>query len=106
MIGPGLYDAVIASCQQAGFSPKLSEVAPQIPSIVHLVGAGFGISVVPQSIAQIRAEGVVYLRVEGEAPCAPISLAYRRDNHSAVVRNFVALARRTARATPCKEGKS
>jgi DNA-binding transcriptional LysR family regulator len=92
-IGPGLYDSVIASCQLAGFSPILGQEAPQISSIVHLVAAGFGVSVVPQSIEQIRADDIVYGRISGEAPRAPISLAIRKDNRSATVRNFVALAR-------------
>ncbi len=92
-IGPGLYDSIIASCQRAGFSPMLGQEAPQISSIVHLVAAGFGISIVPQSLEQIHADGIVYARIEGEAPQAPISLAVHKDNRSATVRNFVALAR-------------
>lgn len=95
-IGPGLYDSIIAGCQRAGFSPLLGQEAPQIPSIVHLVAAGFGVSLVPQSIEQIHAEGVVYRPLAGEAPRAPISVAYRKDDHRATVRNFVALARRRA----------
>jgi len=95
-IGPGLYDSVIAGCQRAGFSPTLGQEAPQISSIVHLVAAGFGISVVPESIEQIRADGAVYIPIQGEAPVAQISLAVRKDNCSATVRNFVALARKQA----------
>jgi DNA-binding transcriptional LysR family regulator len=95
-IGPGLYDSIIASCQRAGFSPNLGQEAPQISSIVCLVGAGFGVSLVPQSIEQIHANGIVYVAIEGEAPMAPIGLAYRRDNRSATVRSFVALARQRA----------
>jgi DNA-binding transcriptional LysR family regulator len=97
-IGPGLHDSIIASCQRAGFSPILGQEAPQIAYIVYLVAAGFGISIVPQSIEQIRADGVVYVPIEGKAPRAPISLAVRKDNRSAVIRNFVALARPRARA--------
>ena len=92
-IGPGLYDIIISSCQQAGFSPVLGQEAPQIPSIVYLVAAGFGVSVIPQSIEQIRADGVAYLPIEGEVPIAPIGIAFRKDDRRAAVRNFVALAR-------------
>jgi DNA-binding transcriptional LysR family regulator len=95
-IGPGLHDSIIASCQRAGFSPALGQDAPQISSIVHLVAAGFGVSIVPQSIEQIHAEGVAYLRIDGDEPRAPIGLAYRKEEHSMAVRNFVALARRIA----------
>jgi DNA-binding transcriptional LysR family regulator len=95
--GPGLYDAIIASCQRSGFSPKLGQEAPQASLMVHMVAAGFGVSIVPQSITQIHAPGIVYIRIEGDAPRAPIGLAFRRDNRCAIVRNFVASARRFSR---------
>jgi len=59
-IGPGLHHAIMASCQRAGFSPKLGQEAPQISTMVHMVAvaAGFGVSIVPRSIAQIHLEGV------------------------------------------------
>jgi DNA-binding transcriptional LysR family regulator len=105
-IGPGLHDAIIASCQRAGFSPNLGQEASQTVSIIHMVAAGFGVSIVPQSLSQIRAEGIVYLAIEGEAPRAPVSVAHRRDDRSAIVRNFVALARRAARSAPERKEKS
>lgn len=101
-IGPGLYDAIIAACQRAGFSPDLGQEAPQIPSIVYMVAAGFGVSIVPQSTDRIRAEGVRYVPIRGDGPVASISLAYRRDDHSPAVRNFVELARQSGRAAQRK----
>jgi DNA-binding transcriptional LysR family regulator len=99
-ISPGLYDSIIASCQRAGFSPMLKHEDPLtvIASIVYLVATGFGISIVPHSFEHIRADGVVYVRVKGKAPRAPIGLAVRKDNRSAIIRNFVALARPRTRA--------
>jgi DNA-binding transcriptional LysR family regulator len=92
-IGPGFYDSIIAGCRDAGFVPRLGQEAPQMPAMVPMVAAGFGVSVVPQSLQQIRTEGVVYRPLQGEPLRARISLAYRRDDHSPAVRNFVALAR-------------
>jgi DNA-binding transcriptional LysR family regulator len=97
-VAPDLHDTIIASCLRAGFSCKLSQDAPQILTTVLMVAAGLGVSIVPQSITQIRLAGVAYIQVEGEAPRAPISLAYRRDDRSTRVRNFVASARRHSRA--------
>jgi DNA-binding transcriptional LysR family regulator len=54
------YDATIACCQRAGFSPKLGQDAPQISTIVPMVAAGFGLSIVPQSMARIHLAGVAY----------------------------------------------
>jgi DNA-binding transcriptional LysR family regulator len=95
-IGPGLHDSIIAGCHKAGLSPKLGQEASQTVSIVYMVAAGFGVSIVPQSLEQLHAEGVAYLQIEGDAPRALVSLAYRRGDRSTIVRNFVALARRTA----------
>jgi DNA-binding transcriptional LysR family regulator len=92
-IGVGLHDSILSACLRAGFSPHLGQEAPQITSIVPMVAAGFGVSVVPHSTSQIRVEGVVYLPIAGDGPRATISLAYRRDDRSPTVRNFVSLAR-------------
>jgi DNA-binding transcriptional LysR family regulator len=103
VIGPGLYDSIIAGFQGAGLSPKIGQDAPQIPSTVHLVAAGFGVSIVPQSIEQIRAQGIRYLPIKGEPLIAPIGLAYRKDERSKVVRNFVSVARARASEAPPPE---
>ena len=92
--GPGLYDRIIAAFQRAGFTPKLGQEAPDFASRVHMVAAGFGVTLVSQSIQQIRAKGIVYLPIEGKGLSFPISLAYRRNERSPAVRNFIALARR------------
>jgi DNA-binding transcriptional LysR family regulator len=97
---PALYDSIVASCQGAGFNPMLRHEDPLmgIASIVYLVAAGFGISIVPRSFEHIRTDGIVYVPIKGEAPRAAIGLAVRKDNRSAVIRNFVALARPRASA--------
>jgi DNA-binding transcriptional LysR family regulator len=96
MSGPGFHDAVIANCQRAGFVPKLGQETPDVLSAALMVAVGFGVSIVPLSISQIRADGVAYLKIEGD-PVAPIALAYRREGGSEAVRNFVAIAKRHSR---------
>jgi DNA-binding transcriptional LysR family regulator len=91
---PGFYDAIIGACQQAGFSPRLGQETPDIPSIVHLVAAGFGVSVVPKSLSQIQAAGVAYVPIAGARPMAQTRLGHRRDEPSEAVHTFVAIARR------------
>jgi DNA-binding transcriptional LysR family regulator len=66
--GPTLYDAVIAACRQAGFEPTISHLAPQIASIVALVAAELGVSVVPASMSQLRVTGVAYRPISGDSP--------------------------------------
>jgi DNA-binding transcriptional LysR family regulator len=95
-LNPTGYDAIIAACKQAGFRPKLGQESPQIVSIMPLVAAGLGVSVVPRSASRIVVEGVSYLSIDGEAPRAQICLMHRRHESSPAIQNFVAVARRLA----------
>ena len=94
---PWGYDSIIAACQRAGFSPKLGQEAPDVVSVLPLIAAGFGVSVLPQSASRILFDGIIYLSIKGDAPRTGISLAYRRHERSPAVQNFVAVARREAR---------
>jgi DNA-binding transcriptional LysR family regulator len=92
-LNPCGYDSVIAACERAGFSPTLGQEAPQVVSVMPLVAAGLGVSIVPRSTSRILVDGVSYLPVKGDAPRMEICLAHRRGDRSAAVRNFVAVAR-------------
>ncbi|MBB2931253.1 LysR family transcriptional regulator [Paraburkholderia silvatlantica] len=88
-VGPALHDEIIKACQDSGFEPILGQQAPQMSSVVNLVAAGFGISIVPSAIAQIQADGVKYIDIDGEGPRARLALAKRQDMTSAVLGNFI-----------------
>jgi len=97
--GPGLYDAIIAACHAAGFSPVVGQEAPRIVATLNLVAAGLGLSIVPASLQRMQMDGVAYRRLSGAVqPKAPMLLASRRGDTSAVVRQFLALVRQTAKA--------
>jgi DNA-binding transcriptional LysR family regulator len=66
-------------------------------SIVNLVAAGLGYSLVPASLRQVQVTGVVYREIEGLTPVAKLALASRRGDTSDIVRNFMARARQIAR---------
>ena len=96
--GPGLYDAIIAACHAAGFSPQVGQEAPRIVATLNLVAAGLGLSIVPASLERMHVDGVTYRRLTGAAqPKAPLHLASRRGDTSSVVRQFLALVRQTAK---------
>lgn len=90
--GQTLYDTVIAACRAAGFEPVLGQSAPQMGSVVNLVAAELGYSIVPASMRQLQVTGVVYREIDGVAPMAKLALAYRRGESSSLVRNFIAQA--------------
>lgn len=96
-VNPGIFNSIISACHRAGFSPKLGPNVPQVVSTVSMVASGLGVSIVPRCISRIKVDGAVYLPIEGDALRAGVSLAYRRDDGSPAVRNFVAVARRAKR---------
>jgi DNA-binding transcriptional LysR family regulator len=91
-IGPTLYDTLIEACRNAGFEPIIGQFAPQIASIVNLVAAELGVSIVPASMTQVRVMGVAYRQIAGRSPTTRLALAYRRGETSPAVRNFIARA--------------
>jgi DNA-binding transcriptional LysR family regulator len=104
-LNPGNYDAVLAACRRAGFNPTLGQEAPQIVSVIPLVAAGFGVSIVPRSTARILPDEVCYRPIEADAPRAEISLALCRRGSSRAVQNFVAVARRVIRSEAESDSK-
>jgi DNA-binding transcriptional LysR family regulator len=93
--GGGYYVQLMKLCLTSGFSPNVVQEVTETHTIVGLVAAGIGISLVPQSIRNIRSDGIVYRELEGTAAMTEIALAWRRDAHSPIVQNFLAVARET-----------
>ena len=105
-LGPALYEATMAACLKAGFSPRLGQEAPRITSALSLVAVGLGITVVPACMQRMTMDGIAYRRLKGAAqPKAVLNLASRRGEPSPVVRNFVNLVRRAARNVPADPRK-
>jgi DNA-binding transcriptional LysR family regulator len=94
----GQYEAIIAACHATGFNLRVGQEAPRINSTLSLVAAGLGISLVPASLQRIHMDGVIYRRLKGAAvPKAPLLLASRRGDPSAVVRQFLSLVKGAAK---------
>src|SRR5438128_10277896 len=81
-------------CIDAGFLPRASQQVVDAQSVPSLIAAGFGVSLVPQSIERFTTEEIAFRPIRPAPPSADVYLAYRKDETSMVVHNFVALARR------------
>lgn len=95
--GPGLYDAIIAACAVAGFSPWVEQEVTKNLSTLSLVAAGLGIAIIPASMRHVAMEQVTYLNLE-QAPGlhAPLHLAYRDVPPSGAVLRMIAEIRKCA----------
>jgi DNA-binding transcriptional LysR family regulator len=91
-VAPTIYDTIVDACRKAGFEPDISQLAPHFSTIVNLVAAELGVSIVPASMMQMRVAGIAYRPIAGQSPTTQLALAYRRGETSPVVRNFIARA--------------
>jgi DNA-binding transcriptional LysR family regulator len=99
--GLSMYADTVAACRAAGFNPVVAREAPRLASTLNLVAVGLGVSVVPESLKRVHMDGVVYRRLKSPIPLtAPLILASRRSDPSAVVRQFVSLVKRVAKTFP------
>ncbi len=94
--GAGYYVQLMNLCLASGFSPNVIQEVTEIHTIVSLVAAGMGVSLVPLSAQNIRSQGVVYRELEGVATLTEMAVAWLRNSRSAIVQNFLAVAREIA----------
>jgi DNA-binding transcriptional LysR family regulator len=87
--GAGLYDLIVGFCRETGFTPRIEQEAIQMPTIVSLVAAGMGVSLVPASLRQMRRTGVVYRPLHEESPLMELGLAWRSREVEPAVAAFV-----------------
>lgn len=94
--GAFMFDLVVATCMNHGFSPRLFH-ARQQHTIVSLVSAGFGVALVPDCVQVMRREGVVYRPLRGAPPVVESGMAWRSDDDSPILREFLQYAPRLKR---------
>jgi DNA-binding transcriptional LysR family regulator len=93
-ISPGLHDAILSCFRAAGITPVIGQEAIQMQTIVSLVSGGMGLALVPQSVSKLMRPGVEYRALADPTPLVETGLAWRRDNLSPVLREFIELLRK------------
>jgi DNA-binding transcriptional LysR family regulator len=92
--GRGLHDVIMTACTRAGFVPQVAQRAVQMETIVGLVAAGLGVALVPEPMSDTRRRGVTLRALSGPGTPVPYeaALAWRRDDRSPVLMEFLKLA--------------
>ncbi|ACT11672.1 MULTISPECIES: LysR family transcriptional regulator [Pectobacterium] len=90
---PGLHDMIIRTCYLSGYGPKPSPFAPQLTATIGMVAAGFGITLIPESLACIKADNVTYHDIGMPEIHTQIAAIWRKHERSAVIVNLIHLIR-------------
>ncbi|MEG5265481.1 LysR substrate-binding domain-containing protein [Pseudomonas sp. JDS28PS106] len=89
--GSGLHAQLLSLARAAGFSPLITQEAGEVMTIIGLVAAGLGVTVLPASYQRMRIEGVVYRTLLDPGASSSIWLAQRKDERSPMARAFMEL---------------
>jgi DNA-binding transcriptional LysR family regulator len=92
-IAPQLHEHVTQLCREAGFTPKVVQESREVYTTVGLVGAGVGVTIVPDTVRRMSWKGVVYKPIPRAA--VRISLVRSIGPVRPVVDAFLAVARKT-----------
>lgn len=85
--GPLYYETIIQVFQNAGFTPNITIQADDLQTVIALVASGMGITLTPSPFQPIN--GIVKRNVEEVDLTITGSLAYRVDNQSKVLAEFL-----------------
>nr|WP_288355007.1 LysR family transcriptional regulator [uncultured Pseudomonas sp.] len=96
--GSGLYGQLFNLARQAGFSPRITQEAHEALTIIGLVAAGLGVSVLPASFRRIRIDGVVFRTLTDTDATTAVWLVKRRQERSPLAQAFMDLLTREVQA--------
>ncbi|WP_043633843.1 LysR family transcriptional regulator [Nonomuraea candida] len=89
--GPALHDQITALARAAGFEPRVVQEAVQMHTIVGLVAAGIGVSLVPESLARQRRADVAFRPLSPAARVVTLDVAWRTGDPNPLIRTFRSL---------------
>ncbi|MCM3087540.1 LysR family transcriptional regulator [Bhargavaea ginsengi] len=88
----GYFDQIIALCNRAGISPDIRQEAEGVTTILSLVAAGIGISIVSTAAAETQREEIFYREIKGADDAIGLYLAWNRQDASPLAERFVQAA--------------
>jgi DNA-binding transcriptional LysR family regulator len=96
--GLGMAQVLLNLCRSAGFEPKITQRVSEIATLISLVAAGFGVSMVVEIISHLQLPGVRYLPLAGMDARSELIVVHRRFERSAAVCTLLENIREASRA--------
>src|SRR6266478_1013998 len=79
-----------------GFTPRVVNEADMMQTVLTLVEAGEGVTLVPACVSNLRGNGVVLRPVEPDTVRIPLMMVWPEDRESRALRSFLDLVREQA----------
>jgi DNA-binding transcriptional LysR family regulator len=88
---PALFDTITGMCNDAGFSPRVENSSNMMQTVLSLVEAEEGVSIVPACVRSPRSGGVRFYRLQPDDVRVELVAAWKKESPSVVLRAFLDL---------------
>jgi len=89
--GPAVHDTIVSFCRAAGFTPRIEQEAADVQTIVSLVAAGLGISLLISPTPPSNPDAIIYRDLADDLPPWQLSVAWSPQNRSPSLTRFLEL---------------
>lgn len=96
-VAPANYDNVISICAEAGFLPRTRFAVRQWLTITALVANGFGVALVPESLARIQIAGACFVPLRARHARSSAWFLWNPERLTPALEQFIATVRHTFR---------
>jgi len=96
--GSGFYERVLAICHGSGFTPRVVEAMEQIHTLLYVVGAGYGVSLVPATLKPTAHADVALVPLRERQATVELGMVWRFDRISPILDGFLETMRAWCKA--------
>ncbi len=86
---PSLFDTITRMCNKAGFSPKVDCEPDLMQTVLTIVAAEQGVSIVPACVRNLRSDGVCFHRLQSDDVRVELVVAWKKQVPSIALRAFL-----------------
>ena len=86
---PPLFDTITRMCNKAGFSPKVDCEPNMMQTVLTIVAAEQGVSIVPACVRNLRSDGVCFYRLQPDDVRVELVAAWKKQAPSVALRAFL-----------------
>lgn len=92
-ISPTLFDRIILTCGRAGFAPRIVQTSNVFSSVLALVEAGEGITLIPSSLRHVRYSDLAFCPLTDAEGSIELVMAWSQDRESSLQTDFLNFVR-------------
>ncbi|WP_240421317.1 LysR family transcriptional regulator [Paenibacillus periandrae] len=88
-ISPLSYEVTLNTCQKNGFTPDVIHESPQTDSLLMLIEAGVGITILPSYVSSQKSPSLRFIDIEGDETKIDMIAAWNKKNNNPAIRLFL-----------------